>query len=92
MKKIYKYSESFRRMGRLEGVFVADSDIVESMLGKEVYIGEALGKHSEVTASISTETITPISDDASIVDFFEKHLNGSCGTNPVSAYDEQEEE
>lgn len=51
---LVEYSQDFGRMGGLDAVFVATredyADIVE--MG-EVYLGEALGKHSEVTGRLN---------------------------------------
>jgi hypothetical protein len=59
-RKLYKYSESFGRMGTLEGVFTAEEADVEKLQGQRVYFGEALGKHSEITGKITAETVTVI--------------------------------
>jgi hypothetical protein len=90
MMKVYKYEESFRRMGELSGVFIAEDADVAKVRGKEVYLGEVLGKHSEVTATVNDETLTMISEDPAIVRFFEEHLDGGIGTNPVAAYEGDE--
>ncbi len=85
--KIYKYSEDFGRMGDLEGVFVADDDtITELRKVKEIYLGEVLGKHSEVYATVDDSTLKEISDDPVIVAFFKRHFCGSIGVNLVGRY------
>lgn len=82
-KKIYKFSQYFGRMGELSGVFVADAADVARVMGKDVYLGEVLGKHSDVTVTVSTENLREISDSPVIVAFFEKELGGGVGTNPI---------
>lgn len=83
--KLYKYFEDFGRMGYLSGVFVADDADVEEAMGEEVYLGEVLGKHSEVTATVSDETIKVLTDDAKFIQKFSQ-IGASSGTNPISAY------
>lgn len=86
MLKVYKYSQYFGRMGGLSGVFVADDTDVDKVRGKRVYLGEVLGKHSEVSATVDDKTLTAVSEDPAIIAFFGEHLDGGVGTNPVAAY------
>ena len=46
--RVYKFHWYCGRMGSLSSVFIAPTDVVEDALGKEVYFGEVLGKHSEI--------------------------------------------
>jgi hypothetical protein len=87
---IYKYSENFRRMGGLSGIFTADADDVALAMGEDAYLGEVLGKHSEVTASITPETVKLVSDNPEFVALFDKH-EMSTGTDPVNAWLNREE-
>lgn len=90
-KKVYKYSEDFGRHGDLEAVFVADPAVVERMLARgEVYLGEVLGKHSEVTATIDGETMKEVTADPAVIAFFEEHLGGSAGISIVGYFLDQE--
>lgn len=90
-KKVYKYEEYFGRMGSLDGVFVAsDKDIADLKRIKRIYLGEVLGKHSEVSATASDETIKLITDDQNVVKFFIQHLGGSTGTDLVGYMRDQE--
>lgn len=85
MNKLYKYKENFGRMGNLEGVFVADSDDViklRKLMGSHIYLGEVLGKHSEVYASL--DDVYELSDNPEIVHLFWEHV-GNIGTNPVES-------
>jgi hypothetical protein len=43
MRGIYKYSESFGRMGTLESVFIADSEDMNKLWGKRIYLGNGRG-------------------------------------------------
>lgn len=90
MKKIYKYQESFRRMGELTSVFVSDeATIAKLMKAKEVPLGEVLGKHSDITAYVNDETLVEISDDPAVISFLEKHFSGVIGVDLVYYYQDQ---
>lgn len=90
-KKLYKYYEYFGRMGSLQSVFVATDSEIKSLPGR-VYLGEVLGKHSEVSATINDETLRAISDDKKLVALFEEHLDGCVGVNLLSYAEEDEED
>jgi hypothetical protein len=90
-KKIYKFREHYGRMGMLSGVFVADADDVARVMGKDVYLGEVLGKHSDVTVTVSRENLREVSDSPVIVAFFEKELGGGVGTNPIETWLDSDE-
>lgn len=49
---VYRWSQGFGRSGYLTGVFVAREDEVASVVGRTVYWGEALGKHSDVKGEL----------------------------------------
>lgn len=51
------------RQGEVEGIFKATKEEVEAAIGKEVYFGEILGKHSDVYGEIEEGEITLKSDD-----------------------------
>jgi hypothetical protein len=88
---IYRYSEYFGRMGSLDGVFVATDKEVAEAMGKTVHMGEVLGKHSDINAHITPETITRITEDPQFVKFFFDHI-GEVGHNPIEQYDPDEED
>jgi len=86
---VFKYSENFGRMGVLEGVFVAGLDEVTSAYGCEAYLGEVLGKHSEISASINSDTVKLVSDDQAIVALIKTHGLES-GVNPVASLSDED--
>lgn len=55
------------RQGDVEGIFKATEDEVEAAIGKEVYFGEILGKHSEVYGTLEDGEIELESDDPLVV-------------------------
>lgn len=52
-----------RRQGEVEGLFKATKEEVENAIGKKVYFGEILGKHSEVYGTIEEGEIQLVSDN-----------------------------
>lgn len=90
MKGIYKFKFDCRRSGSLSGIFVAGKDDVENIIGKEVYFGEVLGKHSEVYGTIDENEISFVTDDPIAVEIFEKY-NLSSGYNPFRYLRDEEE-
>jgi hypothetical protein len=86
---VYRYSEDFGRMGDLSGVFVASKSDVMVAMGKTAYLGEVLGKHSEVHAEISADTITLVTEDPDFVELFQS-LRLSTGTNPIARLADEE--
>lgn len=54
---LVEYYEDFGRGGELQGLFITTPEILEKLKGREVYLGEALGKHSEVYASLNDNTL-----------------------------------
>lgn len=94
MKGIYEYFLDYGRSGELSGIFVADSEDVAKIIGKHIYFGEILGKHSEVTASITEGDIVLKTDDQSFIEQFEYIMGEGfeSGTNPLSYYEPSEED
>lgn len=92
MNAIFKMNLDCGRSGNLYGIFTAEKDDVKNLIAskKEVYFGEVLGKHSEVSAFLNPDEIEMISDDPAIVEMFQK-LNMKCGYNPFNYIEEDEE-
>ena len=83
VKKLYRFDAYFGRMGSLRGTFVADEKAVEAAIGRRVYFGEVLGKHSEIWIdALKPEHVRPLTDDAAFVAKFEEYGCGS-GYNPL---------
>lgn len=90
MKAIYRMKLDFGRMGKLTGIFVAEKDEVDSAIGSEIYFGEVLGKHSEISGPLEEHDISMVTDDQQAVEMFEKY-NLKTGYNPLSYIQEEEE-
>ena len=89
-KAIYKFFFDCGRMGELEGIFVAEPRDVKRLVdsGEELYFGEVLGKHSEISGVVSVENFTFVTDKEEIVNFFEIH-GMATGINPLSYFEEE---
>jgi hypothetical protein len=89
MEKLYKYEMYCGRMGTVQGVFTSTDEDVDSIIGKRVYFGEILGKHSDIHGNVSEDEITMISDNQEVIKIFKEHLHG-FGYNPFDYLDENE--
>jgi hypothetical protein len=101
MRKLYRFDWSRGRNGSVTGVFVADQAEIEQAIGKQVCLGEVLGKHSNVQGTLENKDLTPLTGD---LDFIEKAISYGLvptGYNPLRylrcpcgamlAWDEHEE-
>jgi len=83
---IYEFFVDFGRMGEIEGVFIAWSEDIAKAIAScpELYLGEALGKHSEIVVSLKAEHIILKSDNTEVVSVV-KDLFGHTvsGYNPL---------
>ena len=91
MQGIYKFHVYCGRMGSLDGVFIADSEIVAKAIerGQEANFYEVLGKHSEITVELSDQNITLVSQDEAVVRVIAEH-DLSSGINPFDYFDEED--
>lgn len=68
MNYLWKFGWDCGRQGYVEGLFVATEEDIKSIIGKEVYFGEILGKHSEVYGTIEEGEITKLDLDSETVE------------------------
>ena len=94
MKKIYEFYWDCGRQGSVEGVFIEDSELVDMCIGKSVYFGEILGKHSEVYGTLDSSDLKVLTDDQEFVAMFQKILGSSwqSGYNPIDTIIERVED
>lgn len=81
MHKLYSFFWDCGRMGDVEGLFIAEESEVDAAIGSQVYFGEILGKHSEISGTLSSVDLKVISDEQDKIDW----LLGIIGPN-VSGY------
>lgn len=94
MKGIYEFYWDCGRMGEVSGTFIANKADVAKIIGKDIYFGEILGKHSEVSGRIDAEDIVLKTDDRGFISMFEEIMGEgwSTGINPLEYYEPSEEE
>lgn len=86
---LYEFNFDCGRAGFLTGVFISTDEEVQSIIGKEVYFGEVLGKHSDVFGTIDEGEITLVTNDETVVSVL-KEKRFSAGYNPFDYLDEEE--
>jgi hypothetical protein len=93
MKTIYEFYWNCGRMGSVEGTFIADSEEVDNAIGKSLYFGEILGKHSEVYGTLDEGDIVLKTQDQGFIKLFEEIMGEGwySGYNPLHYLPEDEE-
>ena len=93
MKKLYEFYWDYSRYGELEGLFIAEEEDVDKLIGETVYFGEVLGKHSEVFGDIDKEDIIIKSEDQGLIRDLQEVFSGSTlsGYNPLDYYEPEED-
>lgn len=83
LKGIYKLNIDLRRHGSLEGTFIAEKEHVKVLIESkiEVYFGEVLGKHSDISGSIEDVDLKLVSDSPEAIKIVEE-LGLQTGYNP----------
>lgn len=72
------------RQGELESLFIATEAEIQNIIGKQVYFGECLGKHSEIYGDIEKDEIKKIDLDCETVEKVSKLLGDTwSGHNPL---------
>lgn len=86
MNILYKFCWDCGRQGIVEGLFIADSDVVAAAIGETVYFGEILGKHSEISGKLEEKDLTIVSTDADKLEWLEKIIGSEdiSGYNPLN--------
>lgn len=82
--KLFKFHWDCGRMGDLDGIFVADDARVKEVIGKEVYFGEVLGKHSEISGMLKKKDFRVLTDDPSFILQAEQYGLVPSGYNPFN--------
>jgi hypothetical protein len=88
MEGLYKFYWDCGRQGSLEGVFIEDEENIKDIIGKEVYFGEVLGKHSEIYGIIKNQDITLVTKDFPVIKII-KEYSLESGFNPFDYIEEK---
>jgi hypothetical protein len=81
--KLYKMDFDCGRMGSLFGVFLAEPQAVAAAMGKQIYFGEVLGKHSEICGPLGADEVKALDVPDEFVKEFAKHFPDGFGYNPL---------
>lgn len=89
-----KFFWNFRRSGDVEGVFICTKQQIADAVGKDVYFGEILGKHSEVYGTLDEGDIEILSGDPKVIEvLLGVFPDGKIsGYNPLNYIEETDEE
>lgn len=60
---LYQFYWDFGRAGSVQGVFKATAAEVENAIGKYIYLGDVLGKHSDVSGTLKEEDFEILETD-----------------------------
>ena len=67
MRKLYRFFWNCNRNEDLEGLFIAEDRRVDQAIGKDLYFGEVLDKHSEVYGPLGAEDLEVKSEDQNFI-------------------------
>lgn len=89
MEKLYKFLWGGRD-GDVESLFIANEEKINNSIGKRVYFGEILGKHSEVEGILERNDLSIISSDKEFIELTKKTFGKTtlCGYNPLDYIDD----
>ena len=80
MKAIVEFFWDCGRSGEVSGLFICEEEDLNKIIGRDIYFGEILGKHSEVSGTISAEDFVIKSRDQdavdSVISIFGEHISG----------------
>ena len=78
-------------MGEVEGLFVATKNEIQNAIGKNVYFGEILGKHSEVYGTLDENDLEKINLDSVSTERVAELLGDTwSGYNPLEYINDEE--
>lgn len=93
MLNLYSFYVDCGRMGSLDGLFIATQEEVDNAIGKQMYFGEVLGKHSDVQGTLEAHEITLISNEQDKIDWLVGLVGYSVsGFNPLDYIRESEDD
>jgi len=89
---LYKFYWDCGRQGSVEGIFFSTPERIQKNLGNQVYFGEILGKHSEISGILEEEDVTLVTDDQDFVEKFRTFFPGGFGYDPFEAMSVEDED
>jgi hypothetical protein len=90
MRYLWSFYWDCGRQGGVEGLFVATDDEVKAVIGKRVYFGEILGKHSDVYGTLEANDMAKMGLDSETVEKVTALLGETwSGYNPLQYLSEE---
>lgn len=84
MKRLYSFYWDCGRSRAVEGLFIEEETVVNEAIGKEVYFGEILGKHSEVYGILEESDLKVLDVlDTTVQDILKTIGSNISGYNPL---------
>ena len=92
-KVLVKYNEDFY-YGVMSGLFISTKGELETLTGREVDFGSALGKYSEVTTNDAYDYCEIVSEDQDLIHDLLTVFGGNniSGYNPLDYVEDEGEE
>lgn len=85
MKKLYSFYWNCGRQGSVEGLFIADEEVVAKAIGEEIDFGEILGKYSEIYGVLEEGDIEEVIVSDITIEEMEQVLGANIsGYNPLN--------
>ena len=93
-QKLWKFYWDCGRMGYLDGLFIASQEDVNEAVGHNIYFGEVLGKHSDISGTLEKYDLeeVDIGSEAVAKILLAFGSNTLSGYNPLEVYQEAKEE
>lgn len=87
---LYRFYWDCGRQGSIEGNFLATEEQIENLIGSDLYLGEVLGKHSEVYGIVKESDIKLITDNREFLDMAKSlKICLESGYNPLEYLEEE---
>jgi len=84
VKNLYQFYWDCGRSGYVEGVFLAEPRVITDAMGCELYLGEVLGKHSDVHGVLEEGDIVRLPDATpEFIEQFAVIFPNGIGYNPL---------
>lgn len=81
--KLWKFDADCGRVGSLSGLIAVSQADIDNIIGEDVYFGEVLGKHSDITVRIGLEDFTLIDIPE---EYARKIMTAAGGSHCISGY------
>jgi hypothetical protein len=93
MRYLWSFYWNCGRNGSVTSLFVATEEEVNAAIGKDIYFGEILGKHSEVYGTLEANDVAKLDLDSETVEKVTTLLGKTwSGYNPLEYLSEEDDD